>query len=134
MSVLKYFFKLFIIIPLMIFNIACNAFDPCTQVEKYRLPSEDGIVDVVVSERDCGATTSKSKFIFIVPKGNSVNDETPVFIADNVKKLEVNWGEPKELFISYDHARIFNFTNFWHSKSVDNFNYEIRIREIPRSK
>ncbi len=79
-------------------------------------------------QRDCGATTSYSYMLFIVPVGQEVDGEKPVFVADNVKNLNFKWIKPKLLNISYDEARIFEFSNFKQSKELDNFSYVVELK------
>jgi hypothetical protein len=119
----------------MIFSLlGCNRFDPCQQAEAYRKTSPDGAVDVVVVRKDCGATTSVSNMIYIVKKGDSVRKQELVFLADKVQDLEVTWTKPKQLLINYSEARIFNYTNFWNSRDVENFMYTVEIQEIQKSR
>ena len=101
--------------------------------EVARHTSLDKIVDTVVIQKNCGATTSTNDLIFIVPHGESVEDYSPVFIADHVEDLEVNWVDNKQLEIRYREARIFNYTNFWHSKDIDSFKYQVKIYEFSKS-
>ena len=121
--------SVFVLIGMSCGITGCDRINPCQQKEIYRDANPDKIVDVVISQKDCGATTSISSLIFIVPRGASVENYTPILTADHVKGLQVEWIEQKQLMIRYSKARIFNFTNFWHSKNVDNFKYQIAIRE-----
>jgi len=41
------------------------------------------------------------------------------------------WLQPKLLEISYDKARIFQFSNFWSSSEVEDFSYVIEIKLAP---
>jgi len=110
----------------------CSYVDPCRQTEPLRKTSEDGLVDFVVVERDCGATTSVAISVFIVPSGDRTGKAQPIFKADHVEGLEVLWGSPKQLSIRYDKARIFSFTNFWLSRDVEEFEYVVSVREQQR--
>lgn len=110
----------------------CQWIDPCLEVEVVRYTSPDKIVDTVIIQKNCGATTSVNDLVFIVPHGKSVEEYSPVFIADHVEELEVEWVDKKLLEIRYREARIFNYTNFWHSKNIDNFKYQVKINEFPK--
>jgi len=123
---------LFLVIVVVFTFLSCTMFDPCQQKEIHRITSQDDIVDVVLLKKDCGATTSISNMIYIVPKGGSIRKIEPIFVADHIRKLEVKWVKPKLLTISYAEARIFGFTNFWHSKKVNNFMYEVTIHEFQK--
>lgn len=59
-----------------------------------------------------------------------ISQFTPVFIADKIEGLSVYWSGKKLLTIKYTKARIFNFTNFWNSKELENFRYTVMIKEI----
>jgi hypothetical protein len=69
----------------------CQWIDPCQQEEVFRHTSPDKIVDTVLIKKNCGATTSTNNLVFIVPYGESIEDHTPVFTADHVVDLEVEW-------------------------------------------
>lgn len=103
--------------------------NPCEEKEVIRRSSPDELVDHVVIEKDCGATTSITILIFIVPKGQSTEEGNPVFRADHVDGLKVDWSAAKETTITYKSARIFTFTNFWHSREIKNWNYIVTIKE-----
>ena len=118
--------SLIVVTPLL---ASCTSLNPCQEKDVNRQTSQDDIVDAVTVEKDCGATTPKSTIVYIKPKGKSVANHTPVLVSDNVKGFEVNWIRPKYLSITYTAARIFQFTNFWNSKDVDQFNYQVTIRE-----
>ena len=77
--------------------------------------------------KNCGATTGYAHQIYIVVPGTSYHDAKPIFVADKVDNLAVTWSGKRTLEISYDSARIFNFTNFWQSSEVDNFQYVIKV-------
>ena len=116
------------------FLMGCSFVDPCVDDEIQRLPSPDGKVDAVIIKRNCGATTSFAYLLFIVPSGDKISGSTsPIFEADHLKNEDLFWKEPKFLNIVYEQARIFHFSNFWHSKEIDNFEYVVEIRETPRS-
>jgi hypothetical protein len=109
--------------------LGCKAMDPCQQTEVLRKNSPDKVVDLVVVEKDCGATTAVSTLVFIVPAGKSTDEFNPIFKADHVDGLNVSWGAPNKMDIAYKRARIFSYTNFWQSRYVQNFNYIVSIRE-----
>jgi len=96
--------------------------------EQKRLISPDGIVDAVLLKTDAGATTSFAYSIHIVPKGRAPIRDHECFVADHVKNLEVSWVQSNLLEISYSQARIFKFTNFWHSREVQDFAYVVELK------
>ena len=90
----------------------CQWIDPCLQEESARHTSPDKIVDTVIIEKNCGATTSINDLVFIVPHGDSVEDYSPVFIADHVVDLEVKWVDKKQLEIRYMNGQARNGKKF----------------------
>jgi hypothetical protein len=107
---------------------SCSKLDPCVEKEVSRLKSPDQKVEAVVQERDCGATTSAVSKVFIVKTGDEI-EKDPVFEADKIDGLEIKWKESKQLRVEYLNARIFNYKNFWLSKKVDNYEYEVSVLE-----
>lgn len=104
-------------------------FDDCSQEESSRITSSDGRIDAVMVKTNCGATTGYSYNIFIVPKGKQPSDNDSVFSSDKTEDLNISWASSSELLITYREARIFQFTNFWQSEDIDNFNYVVSIVE-----
>jgi hypothetical protein len=99
-----------------------------TEINRYTSP--DSRVDAVIVTSDAGATTSIGHHIFIVPKGESPKDmKFSILTANHVVGLKVYWQQAKNLKITYQAARIFKFTNFWQSREIDNFQYEVKITE-----
>ncbi len=116
---------------LVLFADGCS---PCEYEEVMRIKSPDSKVEAVHVRGNCGATTPFTENVFIVPLG----DKTPepkadyaMFLADHTDGLKIVWRELKILEIHYNQARIFKFTNFWHSKKVDDFSYVVEIRLVP---
>jgi hypothetical protein len=104
--------------------------------EKSRLKSADGKVEAVVVESFYGATSTTSSHIVIVPAGSKITNldvELAVFSCDHDANLQVKWRANKELLISYDHARIFNYSNFWSREKVEQWNYVVEIFLKPSS-
>lgn len=124
--------KIMAIITFVTFIICgCDQLTPCNSKELQRISSPDNLLDAVLVETDCGATTSFVSTVYIVPKYEEVSNDDVVFKADNVKDLTLYWAKNNFLEIRYGKARIFNFTNFWHSKDVGNFEYVVNVLEKP---
>lgn len=103
-----------------------------------RVSSPDGVVDAVLVRGDGGATTSFSYSVFLVPAATSFDQTAPLFehdrglfVADHQEGLELVWRKPKFLEIRFAKARIFQFSNFWHSREVDDFRYTVEVRLVP---
>ncbi len=106
--------------------------------EIQRVKSPDGIVDAVLVRGAGGATTGFSFSVFLVPSGTSFNEKAPafekdraVFSEDHHDGLQLVWQKPKFLEIRFAKARIFHFTNFWHSPDVQNYTYVVEVRLVP---
>ena len=104
----------------------------CQDYEHSRITSPDMVVDALVVTRDCGATSDTAYRIYVVRAGDTYGGN-PLFNADRVDGLDISWIAPKRLMISYRQARIFNFSNFWHSKEVENFKYVVSVVEVEKS-
>ena len=124
--------KITILISLALINLfGCfnsNSFEEIT-----RKSSPDGKVDAVVLKINTHSTTPYSYRLYIVPKDKKVqNIENELFLANRVDELLINWEANKLLEINYKNARIFHFSNFWHSKEVDNFKYIVELKLHPK--
>jgi hypothetical protein len=99
-----------------------------------RISSPDNKVDAVLVESGGGATVANGHEVFLVLPGKKITDipsDYSCFTADHTRKPDIEWTQNKRLLISYDKARIFRFTNFWHSDSLDNWNYIIELKLKP---
>ncbi len=96
-----------------------------------RISSPDSVVDAILIERLGDATTSNSYHLYIVPIGKNYQTGYEKFIADHVRDLDIFWKENNFLVIQYKEARIFKFTNFWHSDSVNEWSYVVELRLKP---
>ncbi|WP_207532947.1 hypothetical protein [Desertivirga arenae] len=95
-----------------------------------RVVSPDKKVEAVVAETNRGATVATGNLVFIVLPGRSISDEDrkfAMFNADYCSGLNIRWKQDRVLSIEYEKARIFNFTNFWQSDSLENWNYVVEI-------
>jgi hypothetical protein len=97
-----------------------------------RIPSPDARVDaILVQTAGGGATVGFGYNVFVAPRGQSPGRGEERLVADHSKNLTLRWQGPRKLDIVYDEARIFKFSNFWHSKEVDDFNYVVELRLSP---
>ncbi len=106
----------------------------CTYEEIDRVTSPDSKVDAVHIRGNCGATTSFTDHVFLVPKGEKTPDPADDFqclLADHTSGLKLIWTDAKVLDIIYREARIYRFTNFWHTEKLDNYSHIVEIRLNP---
>lgn len=120
--------RIAILISIIFLSNGCNDNSVCSQKEISRKSSPDNIVDALVVQENCGATTSYSYKVYIVPNGEKPSNNF-VFLSDKTDKLEVSWLSSKSLSITYAKARIFEYRNFWQSRKIDNSNYIVSIYE-----
>jgi hypothetical protein len=106
--------------------------------EIQRVKSPDGIVDAVLVRGSTGATTGFNVAVFLVPSGTRFDEKAPafesdrsLFRADHYDRLQLIWQKPKFLEIRFAKARIFQFSNFWHSPDVQNYSYVVEVRLVP---
>ena len=137
---IKFSFKkligfMFLIVLVLVIK-ECNdiANSLCLKEVISRKSSPNGLYDAVILEVNCGATTSYVYKVFIVRNGNEVKNKSfdyPIFSADHSENLKISWKSSNELSITYDEARIFQFTNFIYTKDAINNNLtEFYISEI----
>ena len=94
-----------------------------------RQANESNTVEIVVIERNCGATTSIAHSVGIVPAGTAPDDDSIVFLADKVNNLRVRWTADASVLISYDEAQIHHFKNFWLSQRLADGSFVVAIEE-----
>lgn len=113
-----------------ILTSACGG-DLCSSTEVSRVTSPDKVVDAVLVTTGCGATVADAYRVYITKRSevSDFDEESPVFLSDNTVGIKVSWDGNKYLRIAYTKARIFQFTNFWHSRDVDDFGYLVNITE-----
>ncbi|MEP6683908.1 MAG: hypothetical protein ABJA35_11635 [Parafilimonas sp.] len=98
--------------------------------ELKRISSFDKKVEAVLIETNGGATSSFGNAVFLVVPGKKITQDDlkyAIFNADHYQKIDIKWQANKQLLISYNKARIFNYTNFWQSGEIDNWNYVVEI-------
>jgi hypothetical protein len=95
-----------------------------------RVASPDRLVDAVLVQVGGGATVGFSYNVHVVPSGQSWQRGHQVLTADRYENLQLAWRDVRQLELCFDSARVFHFTNFWHSRDVQNFGYVVNIRLI----
>nr|VFJ65183.1 MAG: hypothetical protein BECKDK2373B_GA0170837_11469 [Candidatus Kentron sp. DK] len=104
------------------------------RVEILRASSPDGKVDAVVMVSSADATTPKVHELYIVARDRRHSDVDLVLTGDHFEDFSVNWRTVGFLDIDYSQGRIFRFSNFWQSKSLDNYSYVVELRLNPPPK
>ena len=99
--------------------------------ETARVSSTDGKVDAVLVETPTHATVPTVTELFIVPRGARPVENNLVLRVDHAEQLALRWEADRLLAVSYRSARIHQFTNFWLSAAVDNFDYRVEIKLQP---
>lgn len=97
-----------------------------------RVTSPDGRVDAIVIEVRTGATVPTPTELYISPKGAKPILDDLVLRGDHFENVSVRWESDKLLELSYSAARIYRFSNFWRSRSIDDSAYlvEIKLRAL----
>jgi hypothetical protein len=73
----------------------------CGNQELRRRTSPDSKLDVVVFQRDCGATTGYSTQVTIVPSGAKLPNEIGnVLVLDNNPGIDVQWTSAERLTVA----------------------------------
>ena len=96
---------------LLMLVVSCDSI-LCGSTELSRVALDGGGVEAIVTERGCGATTSFTYMVHVVPEGARPEERDMVFFADKARNLRVTWQDGARLLITYDAAKIFSFRNF----------------------
>ena len=110
---------------------ACDVDGELEEIE--RVASPDGVVDAVVIRKNFGATTSYAYQVYVVQTGAKPEEGKQNFVADRANGLTVKWEQTRSLAIVFSEARIFEFSNFWTSREVEEFRYVVELRLAPTS-
>jgi hypothetical protein len=74
----------------------------CANVEQARLAAPDSLLDLVVFERDCGATTTWSTQASIVKRGQELRDEPGnLFISEDAVPILATWQSASAAEVRY---------------------------------
>ena len=77
--------------------------------------------------RNCGATTDDVTEIYLSKKHGEIEGTEPVFRADKLSNLSLEWDDDATLILRYDRARIFHFRSFWYEADSDT-TVQVRIQ------
>jgi hypothetical protein len=138
MRVLKPFLIATVALVLIVTSACGNIAGEWHYEEMQRVKSPDGIVDAVLVRGAGGATTGFSFSVFLVPSGIAFNEKASafendraVFRTDHHDGLQLVWQKAMFLEIRFAKARIFHFSNFWHSPDVQNYRYVVEVHLVP---
>jgi hypothetical protein len=100
--------------------------------ETNRIPDPTGAIDAIAAIRETDATVATPTEVYLTPAGGAPKGD-PVFRADNVEHLNVEWLSQDLLHISAESARIFLFSSKFvvHTTRGDRtirFRYDIASR------
>ena len=99
-----------------------------------RISSAEKKIDAVLVEVYGGATVANSHRVYIVLHGNEIlSSDYAIFIADYTIGTDIEFSPNNILSIKYDKARIFSFTNFWHSEKLDDWKYIVEVKLVNTS-
>ena len=105
--------------------VNCGRLDPCGNDVVARIPSPSGSQQVIVFERDCGATTGFSTQVSVLPRGEGLREQPSMWTATEAgnvlivdddhgaapsgpgggPKVEVAWNGEREVVLTY-HPRV----------------------------
>lgn len=85
----------------------------CTNLTN-RQSSPSGSLDLVIEDRDCGATSSVARKVYLTVKNESPAFwDDPILLVDKYDGLNFEWRSEKEIVVHYWDARIHKFKNHW---------------------
>jgi len=80
----------------------CSLIDPCENAISQTVTSPDGAHQVIVFTRGCGATTSDSTQVSLLPTGQNVGDEDGNVLAlGDEESVKVQWKDTSTVSISF---------------------------------
>jgi len=80
--------------------------------ELRRIPSPDGLMDLVVTTTPAGATVSTPYEVFVVRRGSAPAADYAVLRIDKADEPSASWSGPTSALVKCDGARIWHFQNF----------------------
>lgn len=119
---MKIRFALAFLVPLL---SGCVSFDPCENVILQTIVSPDGARKVVVFSRGCGATTSESTQIALLPPSSNLGLQTGnVLVFRQVEAVTVRWKDARTVEISYPKSA----GQPWKASLVDGVRFQYLIQ------
>lgn len=109
--------------------VSCGSGGLCSSTILDKKGSPSGAFEVQIIDTQCGATTGQTFRIYIVRSGEEIEEDSYVFLADRIEGLSVVWVDDFSLKIEYEQARIFQYRNFWQSKTEKGLPSEVKITE-----
>jgi hypothetical protein len=99
-----------------------------------RIPSPDRRVDALVLRAGVPPGGQVVFYVQVVSAGGDPKDrEFDLFRADHVEAFRASWVSERMLELEFERARIFQFSNFWQSREVDDFGYQVELRLRPQN-
>lgn len=90
--------------------------------------SPSGNLELVIKSKDCGATTSEVKMVYIVKKNQELSFLTSALLSvDKFENLDIVWSSEDQITISYTKANIHEFKNQWLSIEDGNIAYNVEL-------
>ncbi len=123
-------FHLFLLVIVMMEIMGCEPVVGRDEIT--RISSPDFIVDAVLIRTNAGATTSFGFEIYIVRTGDIPTEADLLFRGDKMEGLKLRWVQSKLLTIQYEQGQIFHFSNFWSSRDIQYFKYEVEVLLIKK--
>jgi hypothetical protein len=99
----------------------CNASSGVVREELRRIPSPDGLMDLVVTTTPTGATVSTPYEVFVVLRGGAPSTEYAVLKIDKADEPSASWSSPTSALVKCQDARIWHFQNFASIRAGDEF-------------
>jgi hypothetical protein len=106
------------------------------EISRHR--SHNGKVDAILMRSNCGAMSSQTYWLYVVPTGTEITKNVQqkwknnvVFNAQSIQDCNIFWKHDKLLEIKYVKAKIFQFRNNIRALDTSDFSYVVEIRETP---
>lgn len=87
-----------------------------------------GNLELVIKKRDCGATTSEVRKIYVVEKDQKLSFfDRPLLLVERFQDLQIVWNNENNISVNYSKAKIHEFKNFWRIFRNGNIIYEVEL-------
>ena len=127
------YFRIILINALIFLLASCSGEWAGCQNLSERKASPSGDLEMIIESRDCGATTSNVKKVYIVKKNQEPSfSNSSVLSVDKFEDLNIAWGSDEKITISYSKANIHEFKNHWLNLEDGNILQDVELTLVKK--
>ena len=105
------------------------------ETEFSRKTSPDGVLDAVVVQNHPGAFSSRTYYLYLVPRGGKVggfSGDPYIVTTSEGDALVADWDKQHFLSVNTGNAHVKFFGNLWYSRKVPDYYVELRLKQTSR--